>query len=74
MKKGACVWCHAIVNLGDDYNPKDRKKDCVCSKECAVKEREFRVNCSDEQIGLRNYRDYGVNPNHRGRHGKKESS
>lgn len=66
-KKGCCVACHKLVAMPDDFDPKDKHKDCVCSQKCAEKERNFRLFFSDEQIGLRNFDEHGVNPNNRGK-------
>lgn len=67
--KGACVWCNKIVTLPQGYN--STVNEVVCSKECKQIEMTFRMHFSDDNIGLRNYQDHGINPNHRGRHGKK---
>lgn len=64
--KAACVWCLAIVKMPDTFDPKDKCKDVVCSKFCAQQEAHFRLYYSDENIGLRNFDDFGINPNHRG--------
>ena len=60
----ACVWCSKLVWVDE---PPKKGSDTVCSDECKKKEIRFRIQNSDEQIGLRNFRDYGVNPNHRGK-------
>lgn len=64
MPKTACVQCLKIVWV--DKLPA-KGHETVCGEECKQKELAFRREWSDEQIGLRNYRDHGVNPNHRGR-------
>lgn len=64
MPYNACVWCSKIVTVKE--LPK-KGYDTVCSKECHQKELAFRRLNSNEQIGLQNYRDHGVNPNHRGK-------
>lgn len=60
---GACVWCGKLVVTP---NKPSLKEDVVCSESCKQHERWFRYTYSDEKIGERNYRDHGVNPNHRG--------
>jgi hypothetical protein len=60
----ACVWCNKLCRVKELPKP---GYDTVCSKECHKKEMQFRLRFSDEQIGLDNYKDHGVNPNHRGK-------
>jgi hypothetical protein len=64
MHYTACVYCNKLVRVKE---LPQKGYDTVCSKECHQKELDFRRRNSDEQIGLRNYRDHGVNPNHRGK-------
>jgi hypothetical protein len=64
MHYTACVWCSQLVRVKE---PPKKGHDTVCSKACQEKEIKFRQRFSDEQIGLRNYREHGINPNHRGR-------
>jgi len=60
----ACVWCGKLCHT--KHKPKITE-DTVCSHDCAKKERWFRYTFSDEAIGLQNYRDFGINPNDRGK-------
>lgn len=60
----ACVWCSKLCWVD---KPPGKGSDTVCSDECGKRELDFRRRNSDEQIGLRNYRDHGINPNHRGK-------
>ena len=69
--RATCSWCHAIVQMPDTFDPKDPKREAVCSIECRDAEAKFRLMYSDEQIGLRNFAEFGINPNHRGGKGAK---
>lgn len=60
----ACVWCSKLCRV---ETPPAPNQDTVCSEACKKAETRFRLLNSDEQIGLRNYAEHGVNPNHRGR-------
>ena len=71
--KAACAWCLRIINMPETYDVKGRR-DAVCSKECAEQESKFRLFYADILIGLRNQEQFGINPNHRGRHGKKKDT
>ena len=51
MKKSACCWCDAIVNVRDDF---DQWKDMVaCSDGCRAADLLFRQHFSDEEINRR---------------------
>lgn len=63
-KQTCCVWCWKTITVPDNYN--DLQHKGVCSPKCAKAERWFCRTHSDEHIGLRYYKEYGVNPNHRG--------
>ena len=67
MKKAACRWCGCLCNMHDSFEHDNPKKDAICSKECLEKEQHFMLMYSDENIGLRNYEEFGVNPNDRGK-------
>jgi hypothetical protein len=60
-----CVWCWKKCIRPEGFDP--ATKFLVCSPECAKQETNFRIFFSDKLIGERNMKDYGVNPNHRGR-------
>jgi hypothetical protein len=60
----ACAWCNTLVQVAEKPAP---NQDTVCSEICKEAETRFRRMNTDEQIGLRNYTEHGVNPNHRGR-------
>jgi len=65
-----CIWCHKICTRPATFD--NTKHFLVCSDQCRNAEANFRLYFSDSEIGERNMRDFGVNPNHRGKHGKKE--
>lgn len=67
MKLTACVWCSSIIRVDDIYDDKTHKG--VCSESCAKQERAFMIMFSDKHIGEKNMRDFGVNPNDRGKKG-----
>jgi len=51
MKKSACCWCDAIVNVRDDF---DQWADMVaCSNGCKSADMLFRLHFSDEEINRR---------------------
>ena len=60
-----CVWCSKRVTHPAGFDPKQGV--LVCSNECQKAEAWFRFTYSDEKIGEQNYKDFGVNPNHRGK-------
>lgn len=60
-----CVWCGKICTRPDNFD--NTRNFLVCSTECAQMEGNFRVHFSDKNIGERNMRDHGVNPNLRGK-------
>ena len=66
-----CVWCNSICKRPKGFDPK--KNILVCSKECLQAEQQFRLYYTDELIGLRNYEQHGINPNHRGRNAPKKA-
>jgi hypothetical protein len=63
--RDACVWCSKIVTRPKDFDP--AKHFLVCSDSCKKQEATFRIMFSDKHIGEKNMRDFGINPNHRGR-------
>lgn len=67
--KDACCWCWKPIYQPAGFDP--IKGVIVCSDECLQYERAFRIQFSDKEIGERNMRDFGVNPNERGKHAKK---
>ena len=67
--RDACCWCGKFVYQPAGFDAK--KGVIVCSDECMKYERAFRIQFSDKEIGERNMRDFGVNPNERGKHAKK---
>ena len=60
-----CIWCHKIIARPQGYDP--TKHFLVCSDECRNQEHMFRIHFSDQEIGKRNMRDFGINPNDRGK-------
>lgn len=66
--RDCCIWCGSICTRPEGFDPK--KNILVCSKECLQAEQAFRMQFSDECIGLRNFQEFGINPNHRGNHAK----
>lgn len=69
MKKiDSCCWCGRFVVQPAGFDVK--KGVIVCSDQCLQYERAFRIQFSDKEIGERNMRDFGVNPNERGKHAK----
>ena len=60
----SCVWCDKPVRVPHKFD--SRTQDVVCSDACATQERAFRFNFSDEAVGEANYKQFGINPNHRG--------
>jgi hypothetical protein len=68
MKLACCRWCLKIIKMQDTFDPKGTI-DSICSDACRVNETAFMTWFSDEAIGLRNYEQFGVNPNHRGKKG-----
>lgn len=69
--RDVCIWCSKICTRPEGFDP--QKNILVCSKECMQAEQAFRMHFSDENIGLRNFEQHGINPNHRGQNGKKKS-
>ena len=53
MKKSACCWCDAIVNVRDDF---DQWKDMVaCSDGCRAADLLFREHFSDVEMNRREH-------------------
>jgi len=50
MKLACCAWCNCFVRMGDDFDPKDKARDVICSPECQQNEYNFRVYFSDANI------------------------
>ena len=50
-EKHPCDWCHALVNVEDDYDPKVEK--VVCDWKCWWLEKLFCQHYSDYNIYLR---------------------
>lgn len=69
MKLACCRWCLKIIKMPDTFDPKSKAQDAVCSDACKAQENAFMIWWSNESIGLRNYEQHGVNPNHRGKKG-----
>ena len=51
MKKTACVWCSAIVNVHNDFD--QWKNKAVCSKGCRDAENLFCTHFSDVEMNRR---------------------
>lgn len=64
----ACCWCGKFITQPTGFDTK--KGIIVCSDDCMNHERAFRMHFSDSNIGERNLRDFGINPNLRGKHAK----
>ncbi len=63
--RDCCVWCLKICTRPEGFDSK--RNVLVCSAECLKSEQSFRIYFSDENIGLRNFQEFGINPNHRGK-------
>ena len=61
----SCVWCNAICARPETFDV--TKHFLVCSQACMKQEQAFRIMFSDQEIGKRNLRDFGINPNDRGK-------
>ena len=61
----SCIWCHKFCTHPKGFDAK--KSILVCSDECRTAEMNFRIFFSDKHIGERNMKDFGVNPNNRGK-------
>lgn len=62
-----CIWCWKICNRPDGFDP--TKHFLVCSPSCMKQEQAFRIMFSDQHIGEKNMREFGINPNDRGKKG-----
>jgi hypothetical protein len=60
-----CIWCHRQCNRPDGFD--ENKHFLVCSQACMKQEQAFRIMFSDKHIGEKNMRDFGINPNDRGK-------
>lgn len=63
--KDVCIWCSKEVTRPPTYDP--IKHFLVCSPACMKQEQAFRIMFSDQHIGEKNMRDFGINPNNRGK-------
>ena len=63
--RDACCWCHRIITRPENLDP--AKHFLVCSDACKNQEAAFRNFFSDKHIGEKNMREFGINPNERGK-------
>ena len=59
MKLATCNHCLSIIEVEAGYNPMIHRR--WCSKECFEKDAYFEEEYSDENIGVRNYKEFGIN-------------
>jgi len=59
MPQACCNWCLSFIEVETGYNPQIHRR--YCSTECIEEDAEFEQYYSDENIGIRDYEEYGIN-------------
>lgn len=61
MKHACCNHCLAFIEVETSYNPMIHRR--YCGVECIKADAKFEEYYSDENIGLRDYEEFGINTN-----------